>query len=270
MSIKNFLFSLVITFFFITSTNSQAKVYVDESMNKIDSIQFKKKCNTYILKCLKFTSDSVIVNKVLHKYSFGVLKKDEHLQLRKFLISDSNLNIDDTKTLLIKFRDTIYSPNSLKQINDKHNRECEKENPNISHLNKTLKQYYSERKKWIKSTNKCIKRIEKKLNSKVIHLYKYNKDAVSSYANFVWIKDTGVIKNKFFNIMHNYNLLILKPDGEYFLSGNFISDGQINQLLKNKDWTTFKNDFKSSITKNTTNGKGFFNKKNGIHKSHCF
>ena len=123
----------------------------------------------------------------------------------------------------------------------------------------------------MKIKQKCIAKFEKIENTKVLYLYKHN-DSGNSYDNFKFIKDRGVLKNKFFEIMYNNNLLIIKPDGDYFLSGGHFTNRQLKTLLKNTDRTPFIDDWNESVNKKPINGSGFFknNERMYSHKKHCF
>ena len=54
--------------------------------------------------------------------------------------------------------------------------------------------------------------------------------------------------------MFNFHLLIIKPDGDYFLSGGHITDKQVGKLLKKADWSKYKNDWKLSFQREVING----------------
>ena len=72
MNLKNLLFILLLP----TLSFSQSKIHLDENMEEISSSRYKIKCGYHIFKCLKYTTDSLEVNKVLYKYSFGRYRKE--------------------------------------------------------------------------------------------------------------------------------------------------------------------------------------------------
>lgn len=265
---KIIIFLLLILFPFLNF--SQSEVYLDENMKEVGKSTFKSKCESQIFKCLNYTTDSLIIHKILYKYSFGKIKPKEYNQLRNLLIIDSKREIDSNATIILKFRDSLQNLQVLKNRYDKHIIVCEAKNLKMEHESKNLKSFAKDRNTWIKSKEKCTKKFTKKNNVSVNYLYKYENNAVDSYSNFNWVKDRGIFKNLFFKIMYQSNLLIIKANGDYFLSGSHISDKSITKLIKKKDWTKYREDWQSSLTTHKKNGKGFFNKDTGFHKKHCF
>ena len=84
-------------------------------------------------------------------------------------------------------------------------------------------------------------------------------------------EDNGAFRNTFFQIMRQYDFLVIKPDGEFFLSGGHLSDAKLKQLLNDRDWTPIKDDWKKSTETKVKNGYGFFRKYDpDFHINHCF
>lgn len=135
----------------------------------------------------------------------------------------------------------------------------------------TQKVYEKSKNKWVKKQNKCIKKFESKYNVNVFHVYKYSEVNPSIYKDFLWVEDNGVFKNVFFQIIRHFDFLVLKSDGEFFLSGSHLSDSKLKQLINEKDWTSFKDDWKKSTETKHKNGYGFFRKYDpDFHINHCF
>lgn len=90
--------------------------------------------------------------------------------------------------------------------------------------------------------------------------YVYHKDtgSLDGFENFGWIKDQGLFKNAFFEIMSNFEGLALKPDGDYFLFSCHFPDEKLKLLLTNSDWSQYKKDWEETLEKYVMNGKGLF------------
>lgn len=261
---KRLKITLFLTFFCI-SLFSQ-KMFIDENMIEIDSLTFNQKCKFNILKCLIYKKDSVFeINKVLYKYSFGKIKPTEAIQLKKLLKNSSSKEINPLSNIIIHYRDSLYNFQSHEKKIKRHF----KKHKNIHHSRLTFKSFTSRRKKWIKKQRKCMKKVNDKFSTETFYVYKYDNNAANSYHNLHWIKDRGLFKNKFFNIMYNTNLLVIKPNGDYFSSGGHLSKKMLFKLLKHSDWSSFKKDWKKSYQSLHKEGYGLF-KKQKTHQSHCF
>ena len=245
----------------------QSIYYTNELNHQIDSLEYKKKCQTGIFKCAKYKSDSLILYKVLFKYSFGKITPTEYNQIKKLLIQQSSIDIDSDEILLINYVDTLSNFEIVKNNYDKNFTNYDgffKPGP-------YTKSRYNERsKRWIKSKNKCIKKFKEKSNTSTFYLYRHNFGFKEEFKNFNWIKDRGVIKHKFFNLHNTNHYVIIKPNGDYFLCGSHLSDKKLAILLSNVDWSTFKSDLQKSSKSKNKNGIGFFKKDTQYHKKHCF
>lgn len=101
-----------ITFFIIHFSFycfSQESSFVDENMKYIDSSTFKRKCKSYIYKCLEYKTDAFSIKKILYKFTFGKISTVEYDQIRKLLIKDSNTKIEPNSILVIKYYDSLFS-----------------------------------------------------------------------------------------------------------------------------------------------------------------
>jgi len=258
-------FSLLLVF--ALNTFAQSKIILDENMKLIDSVQFKKKCKSQILKCFSYTADSLFLKKVLYKYRFGKLSKEENSQLRKIFIQNTNKQIKQNANIIINFRDTLYNFITRKKAYDVHI----KNHDSVHHISLTTKKFNSQRKRWIKSQKKCSKKVLNKFNTSVFYVYKYDTGSIKDYPDLNWIKDRGIFKTKFFNIQYNYKYVLLKPNGDYFLCGGHLSDKDLKLLLKKNDWSTFKNDWEKSYDSKSKKGVGFFKiKSHQYNEKHCY
>lgn len=113
------------TLFLVLSSNiyAQDTLYLDENLKSINQKQYFQKCKADVFKCLEYKTDSLVVNKVLHKYKFGKISEVEYDQIRKLLELDGQDSIKKGATLVIKFYDTLN---------------------NFSRLEKHMKKYHSQ------------------------------------------------------------------------------------------------------------------------------
>lgn len=264
-------FALILVSFFCYS---QEEIYIDENIALIDTTTYKNKCKNILLKCLEYKTDSLVMNKVLYKFQFGKLTKEEYTQIKNVLTIDSDKKIEKNDFIIIKYYDSLLN---FKRVNERHLihlKKAEEQQTELNVRNKyhefNEKIFLKNRKNWIKKSNKCIKRYENKFQSKAFYIYKHEQSVVDNYKNFDWIKDRGIFKHTFFKIMFNYRFVILKPDGEYFLSGGHLTDKRFEKLLKTNDWSKFKEDWNTTYKKNILNGEGIFKKVEYDHNTrHC-
>ena len=270
-----------IYFFFLVifgfSAFGQKKQYYDENFKVISHEAYKEKCKGHLYKCFEYKTDSFAINKILIKYKFGKLDSVAYQQVRNLLIRDSSSDIPEQSTLVIKYYDSIFgfeTENKKYTIHERKHLESEKDtsiviNYHEFYFNKEI--FNTNRQKWVDNRKKCLKKFDGKYNTKIFHMYKHKDIDTEEYNNFEWIGDKGTFKNVFFQIMYNYGLVILKPNGEYFLSGGHLSDKSFNKLIKNSNWLKYQNDLHKSLTSHNVYGKGMFSKDVVTHKNkHCF
>ncbi len=257
--------TLLLFIFYYSINFSQEKIYLDENMNIMDSISFKKRCKISVLKCLVYKTDSMKINKVLKKYQFGKITKKQYHQLRKLFIQNIKKPIDPSSTILINYKDSLYGFDASQKYHDNH----VKEHTSEHHLPFSFKSFDSGRKKWIKKQKKCVKKMKEKYNAETFFIYKYDLGSIKSYPDLNWMKDRSVFRNVFFKEIYNSNFLILKPNGDYFLSGGYFDNKIIKKLIQTEDWTNYKKDWDESLNTNSIKGKGLF-KNSLFNKPHCF
>ena len=256
---------------------SQQEVYIDENMKEITKSIYLEKCNAYIFKCLNYKTDSLIVNKVLYKYSFGNITTFEANQVRLLLMQKSKSEIDSNSIIIVKYRDTLFDFNTLKIKQDKLIKSHRLTNngnnsTSINHKHKPLKEkrYLKNHYRYIKNQKKCVETAEKKYKTKVFYVYHFDLGHNKVFPELNWIKDNSFIKNKFFNIRNVYQTLILKPNGNYFLNGSILSNNRLISILTSSNWSNLIKDWKNSAYTNHIDGLGFFKRESYFEKNHCF
>ncbi|MEZ4796582.1 MAG: hypothetical protein R2785_05380 [Flavobacteriaceae bacterium] len=266
--------SLKILFLFLISFSiqGQTKVFVDENMQEIDSISFYKKCDARVFKCLTYSTDSLIVNKVHNRFKFGKVSPEEYNQIRLLLMKKGNTEIAPDQILVIEHIDTIggsyatylkttnkystkekYRKSSTVQLNGEPAK-IKITNPKIKSEKAYNKSYLINMKK----PAKCAKKFESEFNTRVFMTYNYGKDKKHLYKGINWIEYPGVIIPKFLDQVDKGHYVILKPDGEYFVASLLLRDINLEELFKNSDWTKHKNDLKKSKTQDIKHGYGIF------------
>ena len=272
-------FLTVLFLLFFSSVNAQNVKYIDEDMNSIDSITLYKKCNQLIFKCLKYDTDTLVINKVLQRFKFGTLSPSNFENIKNELSNDSGRNIGSDEFIIVRYYDSLKSFSKVNKVHQNHPKKRQK----IYFDSSKTRYYYrmphkfnqrifeKNRNKFIKYRNKCVKKYENKFNSLVFHVYDDDSGIAHEYENFDWIEDNGLFKETFFNIIYNYSSVVIKPDGEYFLIGGHISDKNVYQLLSNRNWETFKLQLNETKESYIINGIGIFeNESNSAHIKHCF
>lgn len=272
---KSQILSLLLSFIFLVC-HSQSELYLDENMQSLDSLSYEQKCKQIPFKCLKYETDSMTINKVLTKYTFGKITPVEATQLRKLLMLDSGKTIDENDVILVKYTDSIRNFRTIQKNSVRHTKMHDSINKASNNYHAKHKPYtkavYSKNiQGYVKRSNKCIKKYERKRPVSVHYVYGDEQNVLKDYDRMTFIKDRGILKTSFFKIVQNYNLLILKPDGEYFLSGGHLIDDTLFELIRKKDWTKFKTDWESTLNVYKINGVGMF-KEIGYydHRKHCF
>lgn len=266
------LFLILISF----SVQGQTKVYVDENMQEIDSISFYKKCDVSVLGCLEYKTKTLIVNKVYKHHGFGKISYNEFEKLKSLLMANLDDSTNDFDSYVLHFRDSLfgYEELAIKRLLPKNKK---LNTLSINHQNELLKEAKSRADsrvsshfEYVKSSNKKCKRFLEKFNS--IDFYVFNEDAnyIDKYGeNKTWIKNDSLLDKLFFNKHPQAAYLIIKPDGNYFVSNRYIPKTNYLQLIKKADWSKFKKDLELSISKKSRFGEGFFAKKDLTAKNEC-
>ncbi|GAA0748524.1 hypothetical protein [Gaetbulibacter jejuensis] len=270
-------FNLFICLFFTLNISlcfSQESKFYDENSKEIESLEFYKKCNRLAYKCLRQSTDTLDIYKVTLKYDFGKIEPEEYEQVYKLLIKDTTKS---NQIIIVKYIDKLYSFETQKKLHDSHVRlpdsvqDLLKNRYRTSQFKLTETSHNKTIKKSIKKSKKCKKKFEKKHPVNINYMYNLDQNLAEKYKDIDLIQNKGILKLKFLTNVSQFNLLILKPNGEYLLSGGHLSDKSIKELITNDDWSIYKNDLQTTIDKYIINGFGIFEKHNVYyHKDHCF
>lgn len=258
MKFLNLVFVLIFPLFLLSQNNSKL-IYLDEHYNEVDSLTYKKKCNSYFYKCLDYKKDSLTLKKVLYAYSFGKLEQTELNQIKSILKSDSNISISDDESIIIHFKDTLTGYPDFLKTQEMRVKALQKQFPDIQLEPHDEKFYQTRINSWIKSQKKFINKYSKRFPVRFLYIYNFDKEGLKNYKNFEWIKDNqGIVKNRFFKISNNHKLVLIKPNGNYFLIGGDFKPDNMRKLLKYEDWSTYLNNYELYKTNYQESGVGIF------------
>lgn len=229
-------------------------IYSDENNRLISKDLFDRKMNSALFHGLRYETDTLVLNKIRFNYYFGELDPTIKSQLFK-LLSKRN-SVDTSKTLVIHYLDTLKSieefPKKTETVFfDSLNNEVEIPKFNNSYLDLTslgnikshihVKNY----KTFVREYKRCIKK-HKKYNETVdlLHFYGYSRGNLQEMNYGVdWLKDYGlVVKKVFSDGFKNFNIIILHPDGEFFMQSRYNKLSYEN-LLKRIHWEEYKAEF---------------------------
>jgi hypothetical protein len=267
-----FFFSIIINFGY-----GQEKIYLDENMKTIDSLTFHKKCNTRVLGCLEYKRKQVMVYSVYKHYAFGKISQNEFEKVKFLLNQTSNDVSKKNQSYILHFKDTMFGYYKLAVKRLEKAKKVKLNQLNALAQNQFYKEASSIAKKrvsthfeYIKSYNeKCI-RLLKKFNTKDYYIFNEDVGYIKKYGeNKNWIKNDSLLNSLFFGKHPKASYVIIKPNGNYFISNLYIPKSNYLLLLKKDDWTKFEQDLAISIKKNSTLGKGFFRNKDLFANNEC-
>ena len=286
----NKLFYSTILFFGLSlSLFSQIKtakdtLYLDENNVKISKSTFNKKIESAVFFSRTYDIKDVVFKKVSYQYYFGKITPKIREELQVIINSKTNRKIKHNENILIHYFDTLQGYEFQKKRHKSYFK-----NTKGTHIlinNDTINPFKNKiltRKKYKKSQHeyqrklaKCSLKLEKRENTKVIEMYNIDKGYPLELEKLTWMKDPGVFKENFFINIYENNLLIIKPNGDFFMKKYCIEDDDLFHLLKTDDWSQFKMDWEESIKTNSSTGYGivkslysFCNNKNP-HPKHCY
>jgi len=254
-------FLLAIIFFSPLFSFAQIKkIYIDEDEKITDSIKFYAKCHSRVLTCLEYKTDTLIVNRLHNKYKFGKISTNEVNQIRLFLMKKGNFKIEPNKTLVIKPIDSIQGSyeSYVSYVNEHKALGHFPETHEIPNKIKAKIEFDKDQAFRMSKLKKCIKKYERKYDTKVILTFNYKGYKKDLYKNINKIEYSGTIFSKILNGVPYGNFTIIKPDGEYFVSPSKFIDRHLRHLFRSPDWTIHKNDLESSKYQYYKYGKGIF------------
>jgi hypothetical protein len=254
---------------------------VDEDMNYIQKKTYKKKCKLNIYVCKRHKTDTIIINKVYDKYKFGRVSNDHLQEIKIFLFENTETKVNSMKNIIVKYNDSLFGFREIEEKRKKHyDKVSEKYKNSLTNSKKkfkiakyvplTFKSYTKNHIDFIKTQQKCIKKVNEVFNSEAFYVYHFDQGHNTLWSDLNWIQDkTGVFKKYFFKIPDYDGMLILRPDGEFFVTNTHLSEKTLTKLL-NGDWSTLKKDWLKTKKEFIKKGYGFFEAENNFKRQTCF
>jgi hypothetical protein len=225
MKMKYIILLLIVTNFtnFLLAQDIVIKdtIYFDENDIKIDRIKGLKKCYSEIYYCIKYENDLLVKFKIRPEYFYGKIDSISHKQILSLLNNRMDIKVAIDKTLLVSYRSIIENHESyLNRLNDTKNGISDSLLSGLIPM--TEKQFEKQGKLFLKTQNKCIKKVNKIGNIFQFYVFAENKGYLTNEDSIIWRKDfNNVFKDLFFK---KGILLILKPDGNYLITMNRLGD----------------------------------------------
>ena len=240
------------------SQKNKTPLYIDENAQLISMIDYYEKCNSFLFKCSKREQDSLLINSTHQLFKFGKLTTKENSQLRNFLkAKTSDINFLN-KAIVINHIEVLKGyDEAVKFIKTDTLHRSNYFNEKIyNKINKNLDLY----------KKKCSKKVHK-LNANVVNTYSSNNKYIFVPKYYKWIK-AKFLSNVFFNKKNG--IIVLKPNGEYFLNQGYINNDYIKILLSDDNWDNYKKEYQVALNNLAKKRTNFFKNKKFKNKSVVF
>lgn len=273
--------------------------FLDENSLGITEKTFNDKCGAAVFYCKRFDKDNMIVFKVYERMLFGKLSKKEYNQLRIYLNRKSIKQTPENHQILIHYEEQLIgfkeSNENCNLVNDKSLKEnyevfnkqalANNEYPfeSIKNFQRFVRshrlEFHNEEKfnqeiaTYAKQQNNCIKKVETKFQTPVYYVVNDNYNYPIKNEYFNWVVDGGAIKSTFIKKHPDTDLIIIRPNGEYFIKSDVIPDFVLNKILKSENWFKFISDWKNSKIINHPYGVGIveaITKPYEFYNSNCY
>lgn len=223
-----------------TSIFSQEKktFYFSEDLKTITYKEFLKKKENPIYRLTVAENDTAIFKRIKYINYFGQLSPLKKRQLSKILYN--KYKIDSLKPLLIHFLDGVPNIDEMpkktmiktlgknEKLSDKY--------VSSNHFTKNFERriYIQSKKDYIESTTKHYHKVDNE-KYEYIHLYEENKGFPTEKLEKTktYHDKNNFIKNIFSDGITTYKLVLIHPNGEFYLS-NFNHFERCNELLERK------------------------------------
>tara|TARA_R110002096_G_scaffold185324_3_gene364091 strand:+ start:3298 stop:4023 length:726 start_codon:yes stop_codon:yes gene_type:complete len=233
MNVKGF---LVLFFCFsLLFINAQSDtLYVDENNQDISKTIYLKKSKSGLYDGQRFSTDTIVLEKLRLRNCFGELEPRVKSQLFKLLHSRNH--IDTTKTLLIHYGDTLRKPSYYI-----------KNNKERKYMYSFAHEHYNTHKGFVLAHKICKNRYRKfKKIAQVLHFYNINNGHPEQYKGHVWYKDySSLLKKLFLSGYLHSRVIIIRPNGEFFLG--YHNHYLFRDVVKNRKWEKSKSEFKNKL-----------------------
>ncbi|MDC9723036.1 MAG: hypothetical protein PSN34_09735 [Urechidicola sp.] len=242
-------FGLSLSLFSQTKT-AKDTLYFDENEKEISQAVFKKKCNAAVFNCQITESDSLTTQRVFYNFYFGKISTDEFENIVIHFNAKSDNKLSMSSNILIYHRDKLLSFKEGRRL----------DSLNSTKSKKITKKKYTKYKKrhddivqhWNKSRDKFSKEIKKNHNTSTLFVANKNYGYELENEYFTWIiDDFSFLENSYYQ-----SIIILKPNGDYFISFGRISASNLFNIIKSNSWLDYQSDFEKSVKTNYSVGYG--------------
>ncbi|MFV0566220.1 MAG: hypothetical protein ACK5NB_10350 [Flavobacteriaceae bacterium] len=233
---------------------------VDENNRPISKYNFYKKEKSPLYSGFRFSTDTLIIEKLRYNYFFGKIESPKKEQILKLF--SKRHQIDTSKTLVIHYLDTLKSINDYPKRSrtifyDSLGQEV-KHSIKLTHMYSGLKvdasksgeiarhKHILNHKDFFLINKRCVKSYKRKKNVEVLHFFGVNMGHPEAYKKIKWYKDYGFVLGKIFaDKTDNFKNIILRPNGEFYVSDYYMSVDEVSLRLKN--WDKEKENFYQTI-----------------------
>lgn len=252
----NKIFCSIILFFglsfslFSQTNTAKDTLYLDENKNEISQAVFKKKCNAAVFNCQITESDSLTTQRIFYNFYFGKISINEFNNIRLHFNKKIDTKINMSESILIYHRDKLLSFKEGRRLDSLNSTKSEKI---------TEKKYQKHKNRhddiirhWNKSRSKISKEVKKNHNTSTLFVANKNYGYELENEYFKWIiDDFSFLENSYYQ-----SIIILKPNGDYFISFGRISASNLFNIIKSNSWLDYQSDFEKSVKTNYSVGYG--------------
>lgn len=236
--------------------------YFDEQGNKISFPKYLERTKSAMLEGYDiFEENNKKPNSpkygIYFAHKFGIIKPEYLKQIKAQLLKTSKVKIDSNQTIIIRYINNFSS-----------------ETKTIEWLRSRPRNYSKSKakrilRKQIELLNKSKNSIESKNDVKLFIVHGKGLDDENGFSELNWAPDTMKLKSGIFKISYTYHTLVLKPNGEYFISNIHLSNQLLTDLISEDDWSEFKKDWEKSYQSMSVKGRGVFKGKKQVHHLLC-
>lgn len=242
--------------------HSVKSIFYSEHGEEIPCVKYRKSIKSVIL-----TGYDIVVDKnsnirrygIYFSHDFGTIQPSYLKQIKKQLSKSSGKKILSNQTIVIRYNNNLYKKDKvIKRLTS-------------GPVHKSKATAKNKIKKWRVDIKKGLKSLEERKDSKLFFVYANNLGGKHDYPKLKlnWIEDTMNLGDSLFKIKHTHHLIVIRPNGEYFISNVHLSSHLIKKILDEEDWSQFRKDWKKSYQKMSPRGYGVFRTKKQAHNILC-
>ncbi|WP_431136696.1 hypothetical protein [Psychroserpens mesophilus] len=245
MYLKKILFLLALGF--ISVCFSQSRIYLDHNGEDITQQEAKNLIRNKFIIGKTYIKGVDTISKLTLTDQFGKISDVENSQIRSLLSQRTSTKLLNNDYIVIVYIDTLHNYQSyIQNLKNEFRYNLKLDKRKIDLLKRKEQLKIKERgfrrlqikkfKKW----EKFEKKIEKQYKAKVFHVSNINNIVKPIENKLKWIHNNSVIKQKFLDYDVGNRIIIIKPDGSFYMTYGLIQNVE-NELLKNHNWSELEN-----------------------------